>query len=464
MTKISSLVIVIDDEITICEQLKNLISVKCGCEVLTFQDGREAYPFIEKGGVSAVLLDWMMPIPGEKILHDITEKYPETRVVVMTALNDVNTAVTAMKAGAKDFITKPFDIERLLAIIRTSCENFEFRRDYQMLKNKMLSPSLDESLSRIVYRSKAIYALLLIIDGLSKSRHPVLITGETGVGKEAFARAVHDNSGVKGEFIAVNAAGLDDFMFSDTLFGHKKGAFTGADSIRDGLVKAADGGTLFLDEIGDLPPESQVKLLRFLQEGEYYRLGSDAIQKADVRIVAATNADLSKNGKFRQDLYYRLNTHSIPIPPLRDRVEDVPVLAKHFTHKASDILDKKPPVISHDLLYALQGYNYPGNVRELENIINNMVALNRSGTLTTKDAPPEISITQVATGLGDGAIKKIKKHPLSEIFGRFPTIDEMENFMIDEILILTDNNQSSAARILGMSRPTLNKRLKAREC
>lgn len=462
MTKINSTVVVIDDELVICNSLKTMISARCGCNVLCFQDGRDSYPTLEHGEVALVLLDWMMPYPGSSVLREITESFPATRVVVMTALNDVDTAVVAMKGGAKDFLIKPFDPDRLRAVVQTALENYELRRDYQKLKDGMLAPQSDYAWGGIVYKSKPICALMTIIGGLSGSRHPVLITGETGVGKEAFARAVHESSGVTGPFIGVNVAGLDDSTFSDTLFGHKKGAYTGALADREGLVKTAEKGTLFLDEIGDISPESQLKLLRFLQEGEYYRIGSDAIRKSDVRIVAATNADLGKNGKFRQDLFYRLKTHSLPIPPLRDRMEDVPILIKHFVTNAAERLSIKCPVVTSEILYALQGYDYPGNVRELENIINNMVALNRTGELTAKDAPPEISRTHIMTGLGDMSIGQIDSHPLAIMFGKFPTIDEVENYMLDEVLRMTDDNQSAAARVLGLARPTLAKRIKAR--
>jgi len=460
MTQLTSTVIVIDDDPAICKQLKNLIRLKCNCNTLCFHDGRDAYPVIEAGEVAVVLLDWMMPYPGEKVLKYIVENFPESRVVVMTALQDVETIVGAMKLGAKDFLPKPYDSERLVAIIKTSLENFEYRRNYLMLKNKMLSPNLDDTVRKILFKSKAIYALLLIIEGLSKSRQPVLITGETGVGKEAFARAVHDSSGVKGPFVAVNAGGLDDIAFTDTLFGHKKGAFTGADSNRDGLVKTAEGGTLFLDEVGDLAPESQVKLLRFLQEGEYYRLGSDVIQKADVRVVTATNAMLKTSANFRKDLYYRLSTHSLPIPPLRDRMEDVPLLAHHFVGQSALELKKPVPTLSTDLLYALQGYHFPGNVRELKNIINDMVVLNRSGVLTAKDLPIDVASTHSVIGLGEMEARQITAHPLYELFGSFPTIEKMESYLIAEVMRITNNNQSASAKILGMSRPTLCKRLK----
>lgn len=462
MAKIDSTVVVIDDEKLICDNLKSIISVRCGCNVLTFQNGKDAYSTIGKGDVAVVLLDWMMPYPGENVLYDISDLFPGTRVVVMTALNDVDTAVNAMKAGAKDFLTKPFDSERLLSVVNTALENYELKRDFQLLKEKMLSPATECFWGGIIYKSKAIGNLLTIIEGLSKSRHPVLITGETGVGKEAFARAVHESSGVSGQFIAVNVAGLDDSAFTDTMFGHKKGAFTGALTSRDGLVKSAEGGTLFLDEVGDLPQEAQLKLLRFLQEGEYYRLGSDLIQKSDVRIIAATNADLSKNGKFRQDLYFRLKTHSIPVPPLRERLEDVPLLVGHFVSKGAEKLGKKAPTVTSDLLYALQGYDYPGNIRELENIVNNMVALNRTGVLTVKETPMEIASSHITVGLGDKTIGQINSHPLSSLFGKFPTAEEMENYMMDEVLRMTDENQSAAARILGITRPTLAKRIKAR--
>lgn len=465
MSQLSGIVVVIDDEENIGRQLKLAISGRFKCDVQAFTDGRDAYPTIASGDVACVLLDWTMPYPGENVLKDLADNYPETRVIVMTALADVKTAVAAMKLGAKDFLGKPYDHERLMTVVQTSLEMFENRRDYLMLKNRLLEQGgEDDNVSGIIYRSKKMLGLVQVIQSMSRSRGTVLLTGETGVGKEVFARAIHETSGVKGAFVAANVAGIDDNAFTDTLFGHKKGAFTGAIENRDGLVRKAEGGTLFLDEIGDLSHESQVKLLRFLESGEYLRLGSDIPQMANVRVVAATNADLLNKSSFRQDLYYRLKGHLIPIPPLRERMDDVPLLAHHFAEETAASLGIHPPKLAADFLHGLQWYNFPGNVRELKALMYDMVSRNKSGVLYARNLPPEIANAQKSAGLEEIEVGQIETHPLTELFGHFPTVDEVEEYMIREVLGMVDNNQTKAARILGMSRPTLNKRAKDMGC
>lgn len=460
MSQFSGTIVVIDDEETICRSLKHAILGKLKCNVETFTDGRDSYPLIASGEVAAVLLDWTMPYSGDRVLTDIIDSYPDTRVIIMTAMADVSTAVQALKLGAKDFLGKPFDSDRMMTVLSTSLEMFEQRRDYQMLKARLLDQNSDDCVTGIIYRNKKMYGLIQIIQSISRSRQPVLLTGETGVGKEIFARAIHDTSGVSGEFVALNVAGVDDNSFTDTLFGHKKGAFTGALENRDGLVKMAEGGTLFLDEIGELSVESQVKLLRFLQDGYYLRLGSDIPQKADVRIVAATNANLLSTTTFRQDLYYRLRGHIIPIPPLRERMDDVPVLAQHFVEEACSAINAPTPIIAPDFLYALQSYSFPGNVRELRAIIFDVVTRNVSGTLHARNLPEEVTGSHKNSGLQENEVGQIDTHPLTDMFGHFPTVAEMEKFMICEVMNMVDGNQSKAARILGLARPTVAKKAK----
>jgi DNA-binding NtrC family response regulator len=300
------------------------------------------------------------------------------------------------------------------------------------------------------------------IEAVAPSPRPVLITGETGVGKELVARAVHTLSNRKGAFTPVNVAGLDDHVFADTLFGHKRGAFTGAMEGRSGLLEQAAGGTLFLDEIGDLSAVSQVKLLRLLQEGEYLPLGSDLAKRSDARIVVATNQDLEaarNSGRFRKDLYYRLCGHRLQIPPLRERPEDLPVLLDYFLEKAANCLGKKKPTPPHELFKLLAAYRFPGNVRELESMIYNAVSIHTSGKLSMDAFKSEIFKTQpglsgaIASPADAGEEKTVFPDPL-------PTLKQVEQLLVDESLRRSNGNQAIAAMMLGITRQALNKRLK----
>jgi len=304
------------------------------------------------------------------------------------------------------------------------------------------------------------------VEVIAASRQPVLIYGETGVGKELVARAVHDLSGCKGEFVAINVAGLDDNMFSDTLFGHKKGAYTGADQAREGLIARAERGTLFLDEIGDLSDMSQVKLLRLLQEREYYPVGSDLARKSDARLIMATNRDLQKRiaeGKFRNDLYYRLCTHQINIPPLRERIDDIPRLLDHILAKAAASLNKKKPAPPPELAVLLSLYTFPGNVRELESMVFDAVARHGSGVLSMESFRGVLGDERRKHPRTEAPPRPDEENPLTGIFGHFPKIDEVENYMIDEAMQLAKGVQGIAAKLLGMGRQTLNKRLMAKK-
>ena len=304
-------------------------------------------------------------------------------------------------------------------------------------------------------------ALFQYTEVIACSKQPILITGETGVGKELMARAVHDLSGVGGEFISINVAGLDDTTFSDTLFGHKKGAFTGADQSRDGLITRAAGGTIFLDEIGDLEERSQIKLLRLLQEGEYYPVGSDVLKKTTARIVAVTNHNLPERVTeklFRRDLYYRLCTHEIHIPPLRDRSEDIPLLFDHFLNEAALSYDKKIPEFSVSAVSHLLGWSFPGNVRELKAMVYDAVARHTEGELTARsfcghkgDRPA------VPSGF---ASECSLEYSIDALFGHFPTVDEIKEYLIDEALRRTAGNPNIAAAMLGITRQTISNRKK----
>jgi DNA-binding NtrC family response regulator len=401
----------------------------------------------------------MPNVTGGELLQILTADYPQIPVIVMTAMGDVETAVNCMRAGAFDFLTKPVDPNRLVASVKKALQVRELGNQNRILKDYLLADQLKnpDAFEGIVTNCKKMRSIFQYLEAIASSRQPVLITGETGVGKELLARAVHNVSGVSGPFISLNAAGLDDFMFSDTLFGHKKGAFTGADSKRDGLISAAAGGTLFLDEIGDLNLASQIKLLRLLQEREYYRMGSDLLLKSDARVVAASNMDftaLRASGKFRNDLYFRLCAHEFRVPPLRERLEDVAPLVDYFVYTIAQQQEKPAPAVSPDLIASLTQHTFPGNVRELYNMVHHAVTCNEGEMLGAADFPGIKSVPARTPQASDAA------NPFQAIFGKFPTIVQVEEYLIGEAMKLTSGNQTAAAEMLGLARPTLNKRLK----
>jgi len=361
-------------------------------------------------------------------------------------------------------MVKPVERSRLIGGVKRALDLRELQRENRLLKAHVLSDKLEhpEVFSGIVTCSARMRSIFQYVEAIAASPRPLLITGETGVGKELVARAVHRLSRRKGAFVAVNVAGLDDNVFADTLFGHKKGAFTGAEQARGGLLEQAGGGTLFLDEIGDLSHPSQVKLLRLLQDGEYFPLGSDLAKRSDARIVVATNQDLNTlqtNGRFRKDLYYRLCDHHLHIPPLRERMEDLPLLLNHFLEKASTTLGKSRPTPPEELLTLLSTYHFPGNLRELESMVFDSVGSHRSGKLSMdlfkshifqKPPAPEKEPPQ-----------QVQREGVSVSFsGRLPTLKELEQNLVDEAMRRAGGNQSIAALSLGITRQALNKRLK----
>ena len=335
--------------------------------IKTICDPRDVQPFLRTADVAVIVLDLTMPfINGQELLLKIIEKYPDIPVIVITALNEVETAVQTMKHGAFDYILKPVNETNMVSTIKRALEVNQIRDENTRLKKVLLSGSLEhpDAFNFIVSQNSKMFAIFQYIEAIAPTSLPVLITGETGTGKELIAHAVHQLSGVDGPFVAENVAGLDDQLFSDTLFGHSKGAFTGAENQRQGLVERANAGTLFLDEIGDLRIESQVKLLRLLQEHSYYALGSDVPKLTDARIIVATLRDLAeyvREDRFRKDLYYRLQAHHILLPPLRDRKDDIPLLVNYFIGKAAMELDKTPPSYPPELVTLLKTYHFRGN-------------------------------------------------------------------------------------------------------
>jgi len=458
-------ILLIDDDPVVLEINVTALESEGVKNVLTLTDSRKTVQFLESTLVSVIILDLMMPhVSGMELLPVLIRDFPHIPVIVMTSSDDIETAVCCIKEGAVDYLTKPVEIERLLLSVEKALHINELSRENSNLREYLLHDRLEHpaAFDAIITTSKKMRSIFQYIEVIAKSDQPILVTGETGVGKELIARAIGALSGRKGAFVTVNAAGLDDNMFSDTLFGHKKGAFTGADQPRDGLICTAAGGTLFLDEIGDLNETSQIKLLRLIQEQEFYPVGSDVLKKTDARLIVVTNKDLPgliAANKFRKDLYYRLCAHQIQVPPLRERREDIPCLMDHFLEIASRSLNKPKPVPSREVTALLSTCHFEGNVRELHAMVSDAVARHTSGLLTLdcfvslagKDCnPPTAALFAPSKTVDD---------ILYAFFGRFPTLKEMEEYLTASALNLTSGNQRSAATLLGIARQTLSKRL-----
>ncbi len=458
-------VLLVDDEPEILHSYKMTLRSRGITHILCCEDSREVMPLLAKEKISLILLDLSLPfISGEELLPMITEDFPDVPVIVITGKNDVATAVQCMKAKAFDYIIKPVERSRLVSMVRKAIEIRQLQAENSKLKDYLLSEEVKypEAFSEIITKNKAMQALFGYVWAISESPQPLLITGETGVGKELMTKAAHALSRRHGPFVPVNVAGIDDHAFSDTLFGHLKGAFTGAHRVRRGLVEKASGGTLFLDEIGDLRPDSQIKLLRLLQEREYFPLGSDAPKTTDARIIVATNRQLhalQRSGRFRKDLYYRLKVHHFHIPPLRKRLDDLPLLITHFLGEASKSLGKKTPTYSEELITLLTNYHFPGNVRELKTMIYDAVSYHQSKTLSMNRFKTHIDQerntrtpeTKPHSPRGDKSFTG---------FESLPTLKQANRHLIAEAMKRSNNNQSMASRLLGISRQTLIRQLK----
>jgi DNA-binding NtrC family response regulator len=458
-------ILLVDDELEILDGCQRCLITSGYSDVLTESDSRNVMGLLAREEVTVIVLDLRMPhLTGIELLPQIVSQYPQIPVIIASANNDIDTVVNCVKEGAFDYLVKPIEVKRLITAVRKALEMCSLSSELSALKQYLFTDRLDhpEAFGSIVTGNKNMRAVFQYLEVVAGTRQPIMITGETGTGKELIARAVHELSGCSGEYVALNVAGLDDNMFSDTLFGHRKGAFTGADLARDGLIARAGDGTLFLDEIGDLNEMSQIKLLRLLQEQEYYPVGSDFLKKSTARIVLATNRDLLeriKQGKFRNDLYYRLCGHRVHLPPLRERLDDIPLLLEHFLDATAACLGKKKPTAPSELATLLSLYRFPGNVREFEAMVFDAVLRHNGGVL---------SMESFRAVIGDERLE-VKSSPakpadsgsaLSAIFGHFPSILEVEEYMITEAMKRAKGNQGMASKILGMGRQTLNKRLK----
>ena len=454
-------VLLVDDDPLWLQGLVMILKAGGIGNVVACEDGEQAMGVLKRQPVSAVTLDLAMPaMSGRDLLPRMAAQFPQTPIIVLTGSSHVEAAVESIKQGAYDYYSKTVERERLVAGVKRAIAMYELQRERDLLRDGLLHETLrsPEAFSEFITASPAVRTIFRYIESVAPTRWPVLVTGESGVGKEIVARAIHRLSGCAGQFVAVNVAGIDETAFADTLFGHRRGAFTGANDNRRGIVDTASGGTLFLDEIGDLPGDSQVKLLRLLQEHEYFPLGADVPQRSEARIVAATNRPLRelRTGGFRADLFYRLTTHHVHIPPLRERREDVPLLLDHFMNRACRALDRPVPQLPARLLSVLDRYSFPGNVRELEGMVFDAVSRHRSGPLTFETFTARIAGVE-ADALGASALQPERGRVR---FGeQLPTLREIAHDLIDEALRRADGNQAEAARMLGITRQALNRRL-----
>ncbi len=437
-------IVIIDDEERMCWALDRALSHE-GYQVVTATRGLQGITLVQEVEPSLVILDLKMPdLDGIEVLRRIKEINKNIPVVMITAHGTIETAIEAMKIGASDYITKPFKLEELKVLVKQALHLYQLENQVDFLRRE-----LRQKYGKMIGQSDSMKEVATLIRQVAKSNTTVLITGESGTGKEVAAVEIHKNSHRADKpFVAVNCAALPEQLLESELFGHEKGAFTGALNRKKGRFELADKGTIFLDEIAEMPISMQVKLLRVLQEKTFERLGGTETLAVDVRIVAATNQDLSTaiaKGTFREDLYYRLNVMRINLPPLRGRKEDIPLLVNHFLGKFDPSFSKK---ISSEAMKVLSHYQWPGNIRELQNVVERSLIVCQGSEIQPAHLPKEM-----IEGIPDtpGPILNLPEHGLS--------LDELEKYLIIKALEKHNNNQTQSAKYLGISRPTLLYRL-----
>ncbi len=435
-------ILVCDDEEPFRRLLKNELTRK-GYAVAVAADGTEAQRQLTTNSFDVVLLDVVMPgMDGLALMKKLREEPAAPPIIVLTGKATVETAVEAMKNGAYDYLTKPYKLDELAIVVDRAAEYGRLRVKSELLEQELVRKELP---FEFIGGSRAFQDILALIRKVAPTDTPVFIQGESGTGKELAANTIWHYSARNGKpFIALNCATLSENLIESELFGHEKGSFTGAHQLKHGLVEVADKGTLFLDEIGEMPIALQAKLLRFLDSGEFRRVGGNKALRLNVRLITATNKDLTvliKAGRFREDLYYRLNVITVALPPLRERKEDIPSLARHFLGKYAKKLAKTIADISPEAVELLLGYHWPGNVRELENVIERAVILCEAETL-------------------DPDCLSIPSPVVVDELGTNPSLEEMEKTYILRVLKETNNNQSRASQLLGIDRKTLYLKLK----
>ncbi len=439
--------LVADDDPGLRESLERTLARE-GFRVVTASDGRAALERVQDGDVDLVLTDLKMPgLSGIELLHAVKTVAPDLDVILLTAFGTIEEAVRAMKDGAYDFITKPFQRQQLVRVVRSALERRDLIRQNRALQEELAAL---RGQPRLIGSSPAFRRMQALAEQVADSSATVLIQGESGTGKEGVARLIHQHSARHGRpFVAVNCAALPETLLESELFGYEKGAFTGAAGRKEGRFELADGGTLFLDEVADLSLVTQPKILRVLQEGEFERVGGTRTIRVDVRIVAATNQDVGqmvREKRFREDLYYRLKVITINVPPLRDRREDVRMLAEHFLRIYAAKNNRRLEGFTDDALRRLEGYSWPGNVRELENVVERAVVLERGTLIGVDDLPEEVA---GATPLPEGVLTVRIGTPLAEL----------EKRLLEATLRATRNNKTLTARLLGIDVRTVSRKL-----
>ena len=448
--KATAEILIVEDEVAHAEAIEEGLS-RLGHQCTVVHDGASAIALLQKRHFDVIVTDLKLggPQDGLAVLAAARQRVPDTKVILITAHSSVGTCRTALQEGAFDYIEKPLDLNELRTVVSRAAELTAQRRMITDLRQR-----LDEKygFENIIGNSPAILSILDTIRRIAMADLPVLILGESGTGKELLATAIHTNSRrADKRFVTINCAGLSETLLEDELFGHVKGAYTGATADRPGRFEYAHGGTMFLDEIGDMPTAMQAKLLRVLENGEVVRIGSNEPRHVNVRIISATNTDLAERvsrKEFREDLYFRIKGITIGIPPLRERREDIPVLMDHFIQQASKAHGRNVKGISADAARAIMSYPWPGNVRQLRNVIENMVVLAGGDKLTVQDLPSEI---YTPPGAGAGA-------QVSQLAGM--SLEEAEKELIRSTLKMVAGNREQAANILGIGERTLYRKIK----
>jgi two-component system response regulator PilR (NtrC family) len=446
-------ILVVDDEPSMREMLR-IVLRRDGYDVALAANGAEAIDILRRARVDLLLSDIRMPdVSGVEVLRAAKEANRDLVAFMMTAFASTDTAVEAMRLGAVDYFTKPFSMDELRLKVRQHLDAFRLKQENVLLKRAL---NASHEFCNIIGRSNAMLEMFKMVETIAKTNSTVLITGESGTGKDLVARAVHYSS-LRREhpFVALNCGGLPETLLESELFGHMRGAFTGADSHKKGLVEVAERGTIFLDEIGEMNQTMQVKLLRVLQDRRFRRLGGTEEVQADIRVIAATNQDLQKmvaEGRFREDLYYRINVIQVHLPPLRERREDVPLLAEHFLAKYTKAAGRSVLGISHDAQELLSAYAWPGNVRELENVIERAVALEQTPLVLPESLPGHVRAPGGGTSSkGAGEVAAVSLPDIKEGFDLEAQGEELYRHYMALALERTGGVQTKAAEMLGMS-------------
>jgi DNA-binding NtrC family response regulator len=439
--------LIIDDERVALKNLEHIMK-KEGYDVTATQSGQNAVKLLEEQLFDVVLTDLRMEkVDGAQILKRCRELHPDTEVVMITGFATLESAVEAMKNGAFYYIAKPFKLDEVRKVVKEAAHKVQLKKENRHLREQL---ETYQGKVKIITQDPAMQRLIDVARQVAPVDTNILISGESGTGKELFARFLHLNSNrAGGPFFAVNCGAFTEELLTNELFGHEKGAFTGASSLKKGLIEMASAGTLFLDEITEMPPSMQVKLLRVIQERELLRVGAIEPVKVDVRLVAATNRDVQeavRNGAFRQDLYFRLNVVTLRIPPLSERKDDIPLLSYYFLKKYTTLMKKSVTEISGDVISLLLNYDFPGNVRELENIVERGVALSNGNSIELAHLPEDLKELN---------IKTFRKKE-----GKIPSLDEQEQAYIQWVLNEVAGNKTLAAQILGIDRVSLWRKLK----